>query len=97
MDNIVADNGYAIGSVAHLNMLYALAQEKAWRYRSTFNPDDYKWVLGVKVIHDLEISQHYSYIAKCAYENIVLFGIPVEVDVINPDNVQLWENITDKI
>lgn len=97
MDNIVADNGYAIGSIGHLNLLYVLAQERGERERHSFNSDDYKWILGIKVICDLDMMHHYSYCTENIGEPKTLFGIKVDIDYQNPYNVQLWENITNKL
>lgn len=99
MDNIVAENGNVVGTIGHLNLLYAFARKRSERYRQSFSSDDYKWILGAKVVHDLEMTQHLSYYMHAAEigEHSTLFGIPVEIDYYNPENVQLWENITDKI
>lgn len=93
---IVADNGLPIGSIKHLNFLFALAQDKSERLGIYFNPDDYKWVLGIHVVSDLEYNNHYYTVSGQDCPR-TLFGIVVEIDYHNPDNIQLWENITDKL
>lgn len=61
-----------------------------------FNRDDYKWVLGIKVVNELE-NRNEIYRSAIYPEQPTLFGIVVDVDFKNPDNIQLWENITNKL
>jgi hypothetical protein len=95
MDDIVVDNGLPVGSVKHLNLLYALTRERAERLHIPFDDNDYKWILGVRVVRDLEYLTHSAYID--ASDIRTLFGIVVEIDYHNPNNIQLWENITNKL
>lgn len=96
MDNIVSDNGYVIGSLEHLMMLLDLANARTERFGIPFRREDYKWVLGVKVIHELENNTYYV-MAEFPDRQRTLFGVVVEADYANPNNIQLWENITNKV
>lgn len=66
-----------------------------WALRSSrkinFNEDDYFWKIGVRFLKDLEMTY--------PLENTVtmLYGIKVEIDYINPENIRLYEDITYKI
>lgn len=70
------------------------------KIRKDFNPNDYKWVLGAGIIYELDV--HYGhhiaedYIFRPA-EKTTLYGIPVEVDMENPHQLKLFEDITNKI
>ena len=96
MSEIVAEDGYVIGSLKHLQLLRLLAQERTERARQPFNEEDYIWRLGAKVIQNIELSTEYI-MAEFPDRPRTLFGIVVELDYRNPYNVQLWENITNKI
>ena len=95
MSNIVSENGLIVGSVEHLNLLYVLSQDRTERLGINFNLADYKWVLGMNVIRDIEYNNHYIVSGQDCPRT--LFGIVIEIDYHNPDNVQLWENITNKL
>lgn len=60
-----------------------------------FRPEDYKWRLGVKVLRDIDLRAFNAFINIA--EPLYLYGIVVEIDYINPNNVQLFEDITNKI
>lgn len=96
INNIVAEDGYVIGTMEHLMRLRALAESRTEMQGIAFNPDDYKWVLGVKVINSIENKSYYV-MAEFPDRPRTLFGIVVDRDFHNPDNVQLWENITNKV
>ena len=96
MDNIVADNGYAIGSIEHLMMLLHLAIARTEGLGIPFKRENYRWVLGVKIIHEIETKTYYV-MAEFPDRQRTLFGVPVDMDMCNPDNIQLWENITNKL
>lgn len=62
---------------------------------NSYNYNDYKWVLGAAILDELKISNFHTIIEPS--EPIFLFGIAVEIDCSNPYNVQLFEDITNKI
>ena len=95
MGEIVADNNYIIGSLGHLYMLIAFAERRTESLGIAFKREDYKWILGINIIADIET--HHSYIDHLASGPMTFLGIVVEPDYNNPNNVQLWENITDKV
>ena len=94
--SIVSDNNYVIGSIEHLTMLLNLAMYRTEKLGMSFIRDDYKWLLGIEVIRDLENNAYY---VTSEFPDIprTLFGIIVEPDYHNPNNVQLYENITNKL
>lgn len=96
MDSIVADNGYVIGSIEHLMMLLDLANARTERLGIPFKREDYKWVLGVNVIYEIETKSYYV-MAEFPDKPRTLLGVQVELDTCNPDKIQLWENITNKV
>lgn len=76
-------------------LYYALRQ-----CRPNYNANEYKWRIGTAVMYELDS----FYKAGIAYSMIfnreekpTLYGIEVEVDYENPDNLQLFEDITNKI
>lgn len=86
---------FKIGSIEHLYSLLSLAEYRAETQRIPFKREDYKWILGVKVVHELMLNNALKIRAYDCHQEI--FGIIVEIDHHNPDNIQLWENITDKL
>lgn len=68
--------------------------------RPNYNPKEYKWRMGAKVMYELD-SLYKTGIANSIIfnrdEKPTLYGIDVEVDYENPDNLQLFEDITNKI
>lgn len=60
-----------------------------------FNSNDYKWRLGTEVINELKLGTIYS--IESLYEPRYLYGIEIEIDYKNPHNIQLFEDITNKI
>lgn len=85
---------FEIGSMEHLYSLLSLAEYRAEKQGIPFKRDDYKWVLGVKTYFKLKVNDHINIVYN---EPRMLFGILVELDHQNPYNIQLWENITDKL
>lgn len=68
--------------------------------RPNYNANEYKWKIGAAVMYKLDS----FYKAGIAHQIIfnreekpTLYGIEVEVDYENPDNLQLFEDITNKI
>ena len=93
---IVSDDNNVVGGIRHLCMLLDLAVCRTERFGIPFKREDYKWVLGVKVIQEIENNSYYV-MAELPDRPRTLFGVVVEADYANPDNVQLWENITNKV
>lgn len=61
----------------------------------SYNYKDYKWLLGAAIIDELKLSNFHTVIETV--EPIFLFGIEIEIDIKNPYNIQLFEDITNKI
>ena len=63
------------------------------KMEKNFRPEDYKWKIGVKVLQEAKL------LPPCMElnEKTTLFGIAVEIDYVNPNNVQIFEDITNKI
>ena len=94
--DVVRDNKYIVGSIAHLGMLLDLAECRTEKLGIPFKREEYKWVLGVNVINDIDITENLV-MAVYPDQPRTLFGIVVEADFHNPNNIQLWENITNKV
>lgn len=62
----------------------------------SYNSREYKWLLGTKVIQELKLRNRFTIVSEIE-EPIYLFDIVVEIDYRNPNNVQLFEDITNKI
>ena len=92
MSNIVAEDEYVIGTLKHLQVLRSLAEMKDIHFRE----NDYKWILGIKIVNELTVDCIYL---RTDSKDVMrtLFGIPVDVDYYNPENVQLWKNITNDL
>lgn len=73
-------------------LYYTLREMRGLMYKS----QDYKWVLGTKVIQELKLRNRFTIVSEIE-EPIYLFDIVVEIDYRNPNNVQLFEDITNKI
>jgi hypothetical protein len=89
MEKIVAEDGYVIGTLEHLRLLYLCAKQKEENHIC-----EYRWTLGVKVIQDLDLV---SVQRIWNDEHMELFGIPVEIDFNNTETVKLWKNITNEV
>lgn len=77
-------------------MLYYALRE----CRPNYNANEYKWRIGAAAMYELDS----FYRADIAHQIILnreekptLYGIEVEIDYENPDNLQLFEDITNKI
>lgn len=91
--DIASENNRAI---EYLYTLLNLAEMRTEKLGIPFKREDYKWILGVRVINDIDINKNYI----CSLypdQPRTLFGVVVEADYYNPNNVQLWENITNKM
>lgn len=67
--------------------------------RPNYNANDYKWILGVAVLRELE-RQYDLYVINTSDKRTLkrtLYGIDVDIDHLNPYNLQLFEDITNKI
>lgn len=93
IDFIEPDNNRAI---EYLYGLLNLAEMRTEKLGIPFKREDYKWVLGARVITDIDMDTNFQ---RSLYPDQprTLFGVVVEADFHNPDNVQLWENITNKV
>lgn len=89
--DIISENNRAI---EYLYKLLNSAEMRTEKLGIPFKREGYKWVLGARVINDIDTSRNFI---RSIYPDQprTLFGIVVEADYHNPDNVQLWENITD--
>jgi len=59
---------------------------------SFFDPENYKWILGIDIFYKLKAETSAVMINWDNYT--ALFGIKVEFDHVNPKTMQLWKNIT---
>ena len=64
--------------------------------RPNYNANYYKWRLGAAVLGEFE-RQYNNLFAINISEKTTLYGIDVEIDYLNPYNIQLFEDITNKI
>ena len=65
--------------------------------RRDYDASDYKWKIGVNIIVEIEIINTTGYTLLNTATRKQLFGIDVEIDYENADNIQLYEDITKKI
>lgn len=65
--------------------------------RPNYNANDYKWKIGALVIGKLERRYNNDFFIINTDEKTTLYGIDVEIDYLNPYNIQLFEDITNKI
>ena len=64
--------------------------------RPNFNSDEYRWRLGTNIVYKYASMVYHSAVIR-KDEIPTLYGIKVELDYENPDNVKLYEDITNKI
>lgn len=81
-------------AIQRANILY-----KALIRRETYQHDvmsfkNYKWIMGHKIYKALEKEFPLRFSTE---ERPTLFSIPVEVTMSDPEALELWENITDKL
>lgn len=93
---VLKNDSLITGSREHLKTLLDFAICRTEKLGIPFRDEDYKWLLGIKVINDLMMDNVYQ-ISVNPDRMRTLFGIAVEPDFHNPDNIQLWENITNKV
>ena len=60
---------------------------------TNFEPDDYFWRLGANPLKEL----FSNYLCNQTVESLMLMGIRVEIDRFNPDELKLYEDITNKV
>lgn len=65
--------------------------------RPNFNASEYKWKLGAAVIVGITRQFDRNLFLINETEKRTLYGIDVEIDYLNPYNIQLFEDITNKI
>ena len=65
--------------------------------RSDYYKDKYKWRLGVGIIRKIENEHEFFRYVDCTGVKNTLFGMAVEIDYLDPCNIQIFENITDEI
>lgn len=82
-------------TIEYLKTLYFTLREMKKQKRENFKSSEYKWRLGAELVKELMEKDIYR--LECLTEPKVLFGIVVEIDYFNPWNVQLYEDITNKI
>ncbi len=56
-----------------------------------FKHEDYKWKIGAKVLEEARLEPPFM------MKKPTIFGIELEIDYENPNNVQIFEDITNKI
>lgn len=61
--------------------------------RPNFNASEYKWRIGTEIISTF----HNNITVINPSEKRTLYGIDLEIDYLNPYNIQLFEDITNKI
>lgn len=65
--------------------------------RSDYNKGKYEWRLGVGIIIKIENEHEFFRYVDCTGVKNTLFGMAVEIDYLDPCNIQIFENITDEI
>ena len=78
----------------YLEVLYRTLRKDKHRKLEAFNSSEYKWKLGVEIANALKILDSTTVTQE---EIQYLFGIEVEIDYKDFRNVQLYEDITNKI
>lgn len=92
-DRILREGQTMDEMLKRLKILYYTLREMRGR---SYNSREYKWLLGTKVIQELKLRNRFTIVSEIE-EPIYLFDIVVEIDYRNPNNVQLFEDITNKI
>ena len=78
----------------YVKRLYMTLRAKLEFERRDFNPNKYKWVLGYKII-DKFLFEVVGLIDPVACKT--LFGITIACNYENPECIQLFEDITDRV
>lgn len=79
-----------------VKMIYWNLRKMKEQNQQIFCENEYKWVIGYQNAEELSITKN-MFTAKRIAEEIFLFGIEVEIDHLNPDNIRIYEDITNKI
>ena len=82
--------------ISFVQMLYFTLR----KCRPDFKPEKYRWRLGTAVVQDLDAIYNYGIATQMLVKpdaKLTLYGINVEIDYENPYNLQLFEDITNKI
>lgn len=79
-----------------VKMIYWNLRKMKEQNQQIFCENEYKWVIGYQIAGQLKITKN-IFTAERIAEAIFLFGIEVEIDHLNPDNIRLYEDITNKI
>lgn len=84
--------------ISNLNFIIAL-YDTLRTERPDYRRENYKWKIGLYVLNDILsiYGQGLNFNDLNRDKPKTLFGIEVEVDTINPYNLQLYEDITNKI
>jgi hypothetical protein len=72
-------------------LVWALERMKGREYRT----NDYKFKLGVKIVE--EVCMYDVFKVDALNEPLYIYGIEVEIDYKNVTNIQIFEDITNKI
>ena len=92
---IVSDNNHVVGSIGYFKMLFDFAAYRSRKLGFPFRREEYKWIIGIKILEELKTNTC-EITVEISDGPITLFGIAIEIDHENPNNIQLWENITNK-
>lgn len=79
--------------IQYLDKVYYYAQCRDQYFEKT----NYKWILGARIFYMLEGVSKRTLLLINRDQPSTLFGIVVERDFQNPERIELWENITDKL
>ena len=94
MINIEVNEGIITYDLDYVQMLLCALREARGL---SFKPEDYRLILGRKIIEQIEASIPFMQVYPVSEKDITFCGIKVEIDEKNLYNVQIFENITDKI
>ena len=78
-----------------VKMIYSNLRKMKEENQQIFCEKEYKWVIGYRIAAELMTKAIFT--AERIAEKNFLFGIEVEIDHLNPDNIRLYEDITNKI
>ena len=79
-----------------LDYIQALYNAVRKRTGAKYNPNNYHWVLGIRIKFIIIPTSLLTYYDD-DYTPATLFGIPVEWDITNSDTVRIYEDITDEL
>ena len=64
--------------------------------RPFFHANDYKWKLGIDILKELGMNDE-VFQSKLTCTVATLYGIDIEIDYLDPRNIRLFEDITNKL